>query len=77
MIDLDKIHSGMAVMTSDGQRLGSVKELIGHIMVLEATGPAGEDGRFSVPLAWVVDVADAVHLAKSREQAERDWRASS
>jgi len=72
MIDLDAIHRGMPVMSSDGQQLGTVRGLQGRVIRLDDAAGALPEGFASVPLEWVLSVDDAVHLAKSREQAERE-----
>ena len=77
MIDLDRIHKGMDVMTSDGQKLGTVRELLGHVMFLDEAVSASGAGGVSIPLTWIVAVDEVVHLAKSRDQAERDGQAGS
>ena len=72
MINIDAIHRGMPVMTSDRQRLGTVREVQGRVIRLDEAAGGVSGGSASVPLEWVLAVDDAVHLAKSREQAERD-----
>lgn len=77
MIDLSKVHKGMGVVTSDGQRLGTVRELLGQVMFLDGVGQAPGPGDVSVPLAWVASVDREVALLKSREQVEQEWQAGS
>ena len=75
MIDLATIQSGMEVLTSDGERVGTVDRLLGHMMFLKGDGgaPAGEE---AVPLAWVTAIDEAVRLAKSGEQLRQERQAS-
>ena len=62
-------------MTSDGQRLGTVHELLEHVLFLDDVELASDRDRSSVPLLWVVSVDTAIRLAKSQEQVLREWQA--
>ncbi|UVF22525.1 DUF2171 domain-containing protein (plasmid) [Microvirga terrae] len=73
MIELDKIHKGMDVLTSDGHRIGAVREVLGHVLFLD-TGRC-PDPKVSVSMMWIADISQAVELAKTREQVEHEWRA--
>ncbi|WP_230530894.1 DUF2171 domain-containing protein [Microvirga roseola] len=75
MIDLSKIHKGMDVMTSDGQRLGAIREVMGHVLFLDDAQAAAGERDVSVPLIWIIGIDDVVHLAKSRDQVQREWQA--
>ncbi|MGO4573269.1 DUF2171 domain-containing protein [Microvirga sp. 2TAF3] len=75
MLNLDKIHEGMDVLTSDGQRLGAVREIMGHMLFLDGVTSSPEPDRTSVPMIWIIDIGQVVHLAKSREQVEKEWQA--
>jgi hypothetical protein len=77
MIDLDKIHKGMEVLTSDGQRLGTVRTLLGHMLFLDDAADHAQDLDATVPLSWVVSQDDAVRLAKSKDQVLQEWQAGS
>jgi hypothetical protein len=77
MIDLNKVHKGMNVVTSDGKRLGTVKELLGQVMFLDGVEQATGPGDVSIPLAWIISVDKNVGLAKSREQVEQEWQSGS
>lgn len=77
MIDLSKVHKGMKVTTSDGQQLGTVKQLLGQVMFLEGVEHAAGPGDVSLPLAWIIAVDGGVRLSKSREQVEQEWQAGS
>ncbi len=68
MIDLGKIHKGMDVMTSDGQRLGTVRDLLEHVLFLDDVELASDRDRSSVPLIWVLSVDTAIRLAKHRSR---------
>ncbi len=59
MIDLDKIHIGLQVRTSDEQRLGAVKQVLGHMRFLNEIEPAAGEGDVSVPLIWILAVDTA------------------
>ena len=74
MIDLGKIHKGMDVVTSDGQRLGTVRDLLEHVLFLDDVELTPDRHRSSVPLLWVLSVDTAVRLAKSQEQVLREWQ---
>jgi len=75
MLNLDKIHKGMDVMTSDGHRLGTVREVMEHVLFLDDV-PAGDGRRkTSVPMIWIIDIDEAVRLAKSQQQVEMEWQA--
>ena len=74
MIDLGTIQSGMNVLTSDGESVGTVGKLLGHMMFLEgAKGPL--EGEEAVPLAWVIGIDESVRIAKSSEQLRQERQA--
>jgi hypothetical protein len=75
MLDNSKIHKGMDVMTSDGHRLGAVRDVMEHVLFLDDV-EAGS-GKNSVPMMWIIDINDAVRLAKSHEQIQKEWQAGS
>lgn len=75
MIDLNKIHKGMDVMTSDGQRLGAVREVMEHVLFLDEVEEASGAQKTSVPMIWIIGIDDSVRLAKSREQVQMEWEA--
>jgi hypothetical protein len=75
MPNLDKIHKGMDVLTSDGQRLGAVREVMGHMLFLDRVASSPGSNKTSVPMIWIVDIDQGVHLAKSRQQVEEEWQA--
>jgi len=75
VIDLDRIHRGMDVLTSDGHRLGTVRELVGHIIFLDSSEADSGGKDVSVPLIWILSTDEVVRLAKSREQVQREWQA--
>jgi hypothetical protein len=75
MIDLDRIHKGMDVLTSDGQRLGTVRELLGHMLFLDDAVDHSARADAAVPLCWVVGHDEAVRLAKSKDQVLQERQA--
>ncbi|MCB5177598.1 MULTISPECIES: DUF2171 domain-containing protein [Microvirga] len=75
MINLDKIHKGMDVVTSDDHRLGTVREVMEHVLFLNDVEAVSEFNKTSVPMIWIIGIDDAVRLAKSREQVEKEWHA--
>ncbi len=77
MIDLSKVHKGMPVTTSDGQQLGTVKQLLGQVMFLDVVEQVSGPGDVSIPLAWIDTIDSEVRLSKSREQVEQEWQAGS
>ncbi len=76
MLNLDKIHKGMDVLTSDGHRLGTVREVKEHVLFLDGTAQVTPEQKASIPMIWIIDIDQAVQLAKSREQVEKEWHAS-
>ena len=75
MLNLDKIHKGMDVVTSDGRRLGTVREVMEHVLVLDNVEAGSEFNKTSVPMIWIIAIDQGVRLAKSWEQVEKEWRA--
>jgi hypothetical protein len=49
MLNLDKIHKGMDVVTSDGRRLGAICEVMEHVLFLDDAGAGSEFKKTSVP----------------------------
>jgi hypothetical protein len=56
----------------DGHRIGAVCEVLSHVLFLD-TGSC-PDPKVSVSMRWIADIDQAIELAKSREQAEQEWR---
>jgi hypothetical protein len=75
MLNLDKIHKGMEVVTSDSRRLGTVREVMEHVLFLDDVEAGSEFRKTSVPIIWIIDIDQAVQLAKSWEQVEKEWQA--
>lgn len=74
MIDLNKIHKGMDVLTSDERLIGTVKELLGQVMFLNGAEANRDSSDVSIPMIWIAAIDDAVHLAKSHEQVQQHWQ---
>ncbi len=75
MLNLAKIHKGMDVLTSDGFRIGVVREVMEHVMFLDEVEAGRQADKTTVPMIWIVDVDNSVRLAKSWEQVQKEWNA--
>ena len=49
MLNLDKIHKGMDMVTSDGGRLGTAREVMEHVLFLDDVEAGSEFMKTSVP----------------------------
>jgi hypothetical protein len=76
MFSLDMIQKGMDVLTSDDYRLGAVREVLDHVIFLDDVEAGTSFRKTSVPMIWIIDIDNAVRLAKSREQVEMEWLAN-
>ena len=65
MLNLDKIHKGMDVVKSDGRRLGTVREVMEHVLVLDDVEAGSEFNKTSVPMICIIAIDQGVRLAKS------------
>ncbi|MBM1172810.1 hypothetical protein [Microvirga arabica] len=72
MLDLSRIHKGMQVPTSDDHRLGTVREIMEHVIFLDEVEAQPGTNKTSVPMIWI---NDAVRLTKSRDQVLKEWQA--
>lgn len=75
MIDYKQVKPDMSVVGSDDTQLALVDHIEGP-----ATIKLKKDGKGQhhfIPLSWVKSVDDRLHLDRSKEQAERDWKTSS
>ena len=76
MFSVDMIQKGMDVLTSDDYRLGTVREVLNHVIFLDDVEADTNVRKTSVPMIWIIDIGSAVRLAKSRKQVELEWRAN-
>ena len=72
MMDRSRIKEHMPIVGSDGRQFGMVDHLEGNAIKL--TKGDSPDGRHHwIPLDWVNQVDDRVHVSQPSNQAMRDW----
>ena len=75
-MDGGKIKEHMPVIGADGQQLGKVDHLDGGAIKL--TKNDSPDGQHHwIPMSWVTQVDEHVHISHSSQDAMREWMASS
>jgi hypothetical protein len=62
------------VLGSDGQHVGTVDHVRGDQILLTKTDKDAGGHHHRIPSAWIARVDDAVHLAKTADEAKRAWR---
>jgi len=75
MADTSSIREHMPVFGSCGNRLGDVDHVEGNSIKL--TKNSSPDGKHHyIPMDWVEEVDDKVHLNKNCGEAKKDWKAA-
>lgn len=73
MINASQIKEHMAVMASDGEVIGKVDHMEG-IDKIKLTKNDSPDGKHHfVPLDWVENIDDHVHLSKAAREVKAQW----
>lgn len=74
MIDKSKIAEHMEVVAADGQHVGTVDHMEGRDMIkLTKNDPIANGLHHYVPLHWVEDVDERVHLLKDSGEVFETW----
>ena len=74
-VDPMRIAEHMPVFSSDGEHLGTVDKVEGEtIKLTKMDQPNGQ--HHSIPVSWVQQVDDHVHLARSGGQVRQAWTAN-
>lgn len=69
MVDASRIRSGLAVVASDAEPVGSVDAVDGdRVKLLPA-----DHSRHDIPLAWVERVDERVHLNRTGAEVRMSW----
>ncbi len=77
MVQAQQIKEHMEVVGSDGQHVGTVDHLEGSDKIkLTKTDPQAGGKHHLIPLAWVANVDQKIHLNKSSKDAQTQWQAA-
>ncbi len=74
MIDVSQIKEHQEVLGSDGEHVGKVDHIEPTRLKLVRNDPDAQGHHHYVPLEWVASVDEAIHLNKSRGEAEQQWQ---
>lgn len=74
MIDSKQVKPDMSVVGSDNTPLALVDHLEGSTSIRLKKDGTGQ--HHFIPLSWVTSVDEKLHLDRSKEQAEREWKTS-
>jgi hypothetical protein len=71
MITIDRIREHMPVVSSDGSQFATVDHMDG-VDTIKLT--KDDSGRHHwIPVSWVTQVDDKVHVDRPSDQAMKDW----
>lgn len=76
MVDTQKIKEHMEVCGSDGAHVGTVDYLEGARIKLTKSDPKSGGKHHLIPVDWVDEIDDKVHLKKSAKDAMAQWQAA-
>ena len=74
MMDATQITEHMEVVGSDGKHVGRVDHVDGTEIELAKLDLAGGFKHHLIPLSWVEQVDDKVHLSLTEDAAKAQWR---
>ncbi len=74
MTDATLIQEHMEVVGSDGKHVGRVDHVVGTEIELAKLDLAGGFKHHLIPLSWVEQVDDKVHLSLTEDAATAAWR---
>lgn len=64
---------GMQVLTSDGEFLGTVEDVVPDGFMIRRSG--GDNPIVPVPEPWIADIDERVHLNRTGAEASAGWQA--
>ena len=73
---ISKIKEHMEVVGSDGQHVGTVDHMEGKDkdkIKLTKHDPAAQGHHHLIPVKWVANVDNKVHLSKTKNEACQEW----
>jgi len=71
---ISKIKEHMEVVGSDGQHVGTVDHMEGKDKIkLTKHDPAAQGHHHLIPVKWVANVDNKVHLSKTKNEACQEW----
>lgn len=74
MSDRVNIREHMEVIGSDGSRVGTVDKVEGETIKLAKNDPQANGSHHWIPMDWVQNVDQHVHLSKSSADVSRNWQ---
>lgn len=78
MMFVEQIREGLEVVGSDGRPIGTVESIVGQLLRVKGTDPAGGGSRHFLDLAFVAEVdAKRVKLLVPSAEAKERWSAES
>jgi hypothetical protein len=74
MIHQADIKEHMEVLGSDGKHVGTIDHLAKSGLIKLTKSDAKDGQHHLFPVAWVEKIDDKVHLNKSSQEAQQQWR---
>lgn len=71
---MGKVNEHMEVMSSDGEKIGTVDAVKGDRIVLTKSDENAGGHHHSIPCSWIETVDDKITVNKTREEAMNAWR---
>lgn len=71
-----QIKEHMEVVSLDGEHVGTVDKLQGDQIKLTKSDPSSQGQHHYIPLEWVSEVGDVVHLSLERSEIFETWPAA-
>ncbi|AXK82436.1 DUF2171 domain-containing protein [Pseudolabrys taiwanensis] len=76
MVNTQQIKEHMEVCGSDGAHVGTVDHLDGARIKLTKDDPKSGGKHHLIPVDWVDEIDEKVHLKKSAKDAMAQWQAA-
>lgn len=75
MTNTNNIREHMPVIGADGQHVGTVDHVQGDHIKLTKNDPAANGQHHLIPTSWIDHIDEHVHLNKSSQDVQREWKA--
>ncbi|MES2339976.1 MAG: DUF2171 domain-containing protein [Pseudomonadota bacterium] len=71
---LTQVTEHMEVVGSDGEHVGTIDKVRGDRIILTKTDSDAGGRHHSIPSSWIQSVSDKVTIARTADEAQRQWR---
>ncbi|ABE64782.1 conserved hypothetical protein (plasmid) [Nitrobacter hamburgensis X14] len=73
MISAEQVREHMVVVASDGETIGKVDHIEGANKIKLTKGDSPDGKHHFIPLDWVENVDDRIHLGKAAKDVRAQW----